>query len=60
MAAPIPLIEITHDAYAKGVWSPHREVHTGHSADLADVRAEFFILRVMRAFVHQVDVEIGE
>jgi hypothetical protein len=60
MRASIPAVEIPDDADALRVGRPDREVDPGDPVNGCAVRPELFPGAVMRPFVEQVQVEVGE
>src|SRR2546422_2224421 len=54
------MVEITHDADPLRVRRPNSEVYPSHACHLSDVRAQLFVLQVMRALCDQVQVEVGQ
>ena len=54
------MVEIAHDADPLRVGRPNGEVYPSHACHLSDVRAQLFVLQVMRALCDQVQVEVGQ
>jgi hypothetical protein len=54
------MIEVADDADALRVRRPDGEVNAGDRADAQPVRAELVPRAVVRAFAHQVEVEVAE
>ncbi len=60
MAAPVPAVEIPHDADALGVGSPHRKQHPGHAIHPVLPRAQAAVGVPVLALAEEMQVEVGE
>src|SRR5262249_59368386 len=60
MPSAVPLIEIADDAHAFCIRRPHREVHAANSLYDSYVRAELFVISIVRSFGHQVQIIVRE
>ena len=58
MAAAIPIVERTDDAYPACIWSPYREADTGHALELAGMCAKPLVKAAVAAFGKKVPVEL--
>ena len=57
--APVPKIEISDDAHSFRVGSPNRKFNALDARNYAHVRAQLFIVQVIRAFAQQIEVVVA-
>ncbi len=56
----VPQVEVPHHAHSPGIGRPEGEVHPPHAVHGAHVCAELFVLGVVGALSHEIDVVLGE
>src|ERR1019366_5605502 len=60
MAAPVPLIERTHDANAASIWGPNGEADAADAIDRREMGPEFLVCVPVCPFGQQMDVDLAE
>ena len=60
MQTPVPIVEAADDAHAISRRCPDGERDAPHVAELAHVRAEFFVEAQVLARVEEIFVEVAE